>query len=243
MRTGSKPILILQTGDAPADVIAANGNYDTLFLQATGLEARQVRIVHLPGGERPDAPDAYCGVLITGSSAMVTERLAWSEFAAAWLRRAMAAEIPIFGVCYGHQLLAHALGGEVDYLADGMEVGTLAIELLPTAANDPLIGLLPGRFPANLIHSQTVVTPPDGAIVLARSARDPHQILRYRHNVVTTQFHPEFSARVMHSFLSDMSAGDPTKGPELVQIGRGIADTPDSEALMAAFVRQCLLAG
>ncbi|NDL63584.1 glutamine amidotransferase [Enterobacteriales bacterium SAP-6] len=237
-----KPILILQTGDAPQDVIAANGNYDTMFLQATGLGAGQVRIVHLPGGERPDAPQAYSGVLITGSAAMVTERLAWSEFAAAWLRQAMDAEIPIFGVCYGHQLLAHALGGEVDYLADGMEVGTQPIELLPAAANDPLIGQLPERFPANLIHSQTVVTPPRGATVLARSARDPHQILRYRHNVVTTQFHPEFSAAVMHDFLSGMTVQDPERGPELALIGRELSDTPDSEALMAAFVRQCLQA-
>ncbi|WP_413731880.1 glutamine amidotransferase [Sodalis sp. RH20] len=243
MTTAAKPILILQTGDAPPDVIAANGNYDTMFLQATDLDPRQVWIVHLPGGERPDTPDAYCGVLITGSAAMVTERLAWSEFAAAWLRRAMAAGIPIFGVCYGHQLLAYALGGEVDYLADGMEVGTQAIEVLPAAVNDPLIARLPERFQANLIHSQTVITPPAGATVLARSARDPHQILRYRHNVITTQFHPEFSAAVMHDFLAGMTAEEPMRGPELAQIGRGIADTPDSEALMAAFVRQCLRAG
>lgn len=243
MKTASKPILILQTGDAPADVIAANGNYDTMFMQATGLDAQQVSIVHLPDGARPDAPEAYCGVLITGSAAMVTERLAWSESAAAWLRGAMAAGIPIFGVCYGHQLLAHALGGEVDYLADGMELGTQAIELLPAAANDPLSTRLPERFPAHLIHSQTVVTPPRGATVLARSARDPHQILRYRHNVVTTQFHPEFSAAVMHGFLSGMTAAEPERGPELAQIGCAISATPDSEALMAAFVRQCLRAG
>lgn len=239
----AKPILILQTGDAPSDVRQANGNYDRMFLAAAGLAPDRVVVIHLPSGSRPDEPQAYCGVLITGSAAMVTERLAWSEFAAQWLRTAMAEQIPIFGVCYGHQLLAYALGGKVDFLDGGMELGTHPIELLPDAQDDPLLAAMPRQFAANLIHSQTVVSPPAGATVLARSARDPHQILRYRPNVVTTQFHPEFTAGVMQDFLQEMAQQQPDRQPELARIGLDIADTPDSESLMARFVRQCIGTG
>ncbi|WP_213990836.1 glutamine amidotransferase [Sodalis sp. dw_96] len=239
----SLPILILQTGDAPEDVSQANGNYDRLFLLAAGLRPEQAAVVHLPSGERPDVPGAYGGVLITGSSAMVTDRLPWSEFAAAWLRQAMAEQVPIFGVCYGHQLLAYALGGEVDYHPGGMELGTFDVELLPAAEGDPLLTPLPHRFPANLIHSQTVLTPPPGAVVLARSQWDPHQILRYGENTLTVQFHPEFTAEVMHGFLQSMEQEQPERGQELARVESGISGTPQSRDLMARFVRRYMLPG
>lgn len=74
---------------------------------------------------------------------MVTERADWSERTAGWIRNAMDAELPLFGVCYGHQLMAHALGGRVDYLPGGREIGTLPIALTPQGANDPFSAKLP----------------------------------------------------------------------------------------------------
>ncbi|QWA11851.1 glutamine amidotransferase [Sodalis ligni] len=237
----SLPVLILQTGDAPEEVSQANGNYDRMFLAAAGLRPEQAAVVHLPSGERPQEPGAYGGVLITGSSAMVTDRLPWSEFAAGWLRQAMAERVPIFGVCYGHQLLAYAMGGEVDYHPGGMELGTLDIELLPAAGQDPLLASLTQGFPVNLIHSQTVLTPPPEAVVLARSQRDPHQILRYGENTITVQFHPEFTAEVMHGFLRSMTEEQPERELELARVGTGISGTPQSRDLMATFVNRYIL--
>ncbi|TKI07006.1 glutamine amidotransferase [Martelella alba] len=232
-----RAIVILQTGDAPPDVERISGNYDRLFSDAAQLKTGEVEVVHLPAGERPGDPGDYRGILITGSSAMVTDRLPWSEFAADWLRRAMAAQVPIFGVCYGHQLLAYALGGEVDFHPDGMEVGTQRIDMLDEAAREPLLGSLPARFGAHLIHSQTVTVPPPGATVLARSSQDAHQILRYRDNVLTVQFHPEFTADVMRGFVRCMAQSMPEQQHELANIGRQVAETPVSRSLMARFVR------
>src|SRR3546814_17012152 len=100
---------------------------------------------------------------------MVTERRDGSEATAAWLREAAHAGVPVFGICYGHQLLAHALGGEVGDNPNGRKMGTVAVELLPAAADDPLFAGLPDRFLAQATHQQRVLRAPAGAPVLARS--------------------------------------------------------------------------
>src|SRR3546814_4405831 len=85
---------------------------------------------------------------------MVTERRDWSEATAAWLREAAHAGVPVFGICYGHQLLAHALGGEVGDNPNGRKMGTVAVDLLPAAADDPLFAGLPDRFLAQATRSE-----------------------------------------------------------------------------------------
>lgn len=87
--------------------------------------------------------------------------------------------MPLMGVCYGHQLMAHALGGVVDYHPDGREMGSLEIEQHAVAALDPWLAGCPPLFHAHLTHLQTILRLPAGAKALARSAHDPHQIVRY----------------------------------------------------------------
>lgn len=231
-----KPLLLMQTGDAPEAVRRELANFDQMFLQQGNIAADRVQIVHLPAGEPLLPPENYCGVAITGSPAMVTEQLPWSEQAAAWLRQAMQIKLPIFGVCYGHQLLAYALGGEVGYHPQGMEVGTLEIELLPAASSDRRLAILPPRFNANLIHSQSVLTPPPGAEVLARSRQDACQILRYGANALSTQFHPEFNGAAMQCYLSWLCERDPENQQTYRVKQQQVSDTPFSQLLLQGFV-------
>lgn len=231
-----KPLLLMQTGDAPEAIHRDKGNFDGMFLQQGNIDTDRVQIVHLPSGEQLPAPQNYAGVVITGSAAMVTEQLPWSEQAAEWLRQAMQIKLPIFGACYGHQLLAYALGGEVGYHPQGMEVGTLDIELLPAAANDRRLAMLPPHFKANLIHSQSVLTPPVGAKVLARSQQDACQILSYGDHVLTTQFHPEFNGAVMHQYLSWLGELYPEQQTQYRLKQQQVSDTPFSRLLLQGFV-------
>jgi hypothetical protein len=99
-------------------------------------------------------------VLVTGSAAFVTDHADWSERSAAWLRQTAHDDLPVFGICYGHQLLAHALGGEVAYNPAGRESGTIELELQPQAAQDPLFQGLPQHFAAHATHLQTVLRAP-----------------------------------------------------------------------------------
>lgn len=232
-----KPLLLMQTGDAPQRILQEQANFDQMFLQQGNIAAERLHSVHLPTGQVPLPAENYCGVVITGSPAMVTDQLPWSEQAAEWLRHAMSIKLPMLGVCYGHQLLAYALGGKVGYHPQGMEIGTLEIELQPGAANDKRLAMLPARFKANLIHSQSVLAPPPCAEVLARSQQDAHQILRYGEHALSTQFHPEFNGEIMRSYLNWLSELEPANQQRYQRKLQQASDTPLSQSLLQNFIR------
>jgi GMP synthase (glutamine-hydrolysing) len=233
-----KHVLIIRTGRAPDAIRARHGDFPHWFKLGAGLRAQQLRIVDVAAGEALPPPHEVSGAMITGSAAMVTERAAWSERTAGWIRDAMDVELPLFGVCYGHQLMAHALGGRVDYLPGGREIGTQCIELSPDVAQDSLVAALPASFRAHTTHEQSVLEPPHGSTVLARSARDPHQLLRYGPSAVSAQFHPEFNAEVMRAYIKRKHADMQREGADPRQAFSAVAATPLARRLLRLFSRR-----
>ena len=194
--------LIVQTGSTLPELRARLGDFPDWFRRGLGLRRPDVDVVRVDNGEAlPADGRKHAGVIVTGSPAMVSERLRWSEDTAAWLRATIESGSPVLGVCYGHQLLAHALGGRVDYHPSGREVGTVGIERLAGAADDALLSAAPDRFMAHSSHQQSVLELPNGAVTLARSAHDPHHAVRYAPGVWGLQFHPEFSVEIMRGYL------------------------------------------
>lgn len=158
------------------------------------------------GDTLPD-PAEVSGAVVTGSHAMVSHREPWSETTAAWLAQLVSRDTPVLGICYGHQLLAHALGGEAGNHPQGVEVGTVTVTLEEAAAGDALLRGLPAQFPANVVHWQSALRLPEGAVRLAGNAHEPVQAFRVGGNAWGVQFHPEFDAGVMRGYI-DMLAGD-----------------------------------
>ncbi|AUA57605.1 GMP synthase [glutamine-hydrolyzing] [Achromobacter spanius] len=230
------PVLILHTGD-PEDMLKSQfGGYAEQLKEAAGLAADAVEIVSVHEGQRPQPPAHYRAALITGSPAMVTDKEPWSEDTAAWLRDAAAAELPMFGVCYGHQLLAYALGGKVGYNPAGREVGTQTVELLPTASGDKLLAGLPRTFPAQMLHAQTVLQPPPGSAVLARSDLDEHQMIRIGRNVFSTQFHPEFGPDFVRAHLDRYSRRYAAENLDMPDLTANVRATPVAGGLLRRFL-------
>lgn len=198
----ARPFLIVQTGTTLPALRSRLGDFPHWFRIGLRLAAHEVRVVGAASGDAlPDAND-YAGVVVTGSGAMVTDRLDWSERTAEWLGDIVArGRTPLLGVCYGHQLIAHALGGRVDWNPRGREMGTKAIAATADAASDVLFGPFAAGFRAHTTHQQSVVEAPGGAVVLAHSAQDPHQALRYGARAWGVQFHPEFSAGAMAGYI------------------------------------------
>lgn len=232
-----KPVLIIQTGRAPEPIRGRHGDFPHWFRLGSRLHHTRLQVINVAEGDALPAPRDVAGAMITGSAAMVTERMQWSERTAGWIRDAMDINLPLFGVCYGHQLMAHALGGTVDYLEGGREIGTYPIELLAPAGGDAMTTRLPTGFRAHTTHEQSVVEPPKEAIVLARSARDPHQLLRYGPSAVSSQFHPEFNADVMRAYVRRKRDDLKREGADPASVFRTVGATPVARQLLRDFAR------
>jgi GMP synthase (glutamine-hydrolysing) len=194
------PFLIIETGQ-PVAAMRRHGSFAHWIRVAAGLDRDATVVVDVERGHELPSREGFAGVLVTGSAAMVTDRHDWSERCAAWLRDAAHAGLPLVGICYGHQLIAHALGGEVGPNEVGREMGTVRIHLHPDAQDDPLFAGLPGSFAAQATHLQSVLRPPPGAIVLAHNDHDACHALRWGDAAWGVQFHPEFSAGHMRGYI------------------------------------------
>jgi GMP synthase (glutamine-hydrolysing) len=239
-RTTMRPLLLIQTGEAPESLRTRFGGFADWFRAAMRIEPSQMRIARVDEGAPLPATDAIAGAVITGSAAMVTERADWSERTAAWIRTAMQANLPVFGVCYGHQLMAHALGGTVGWLPAGREMGTQ-----PIARHDPIddtawLAALPVAFSAHTTHRQSVLVPPRDSQVLAASERDPHQLLRYGPHAVSTQFHPEFTVEHMRAYIAARADALRNEGLDPTLLDAGVVETEAARKLLQRFAHAAL---
>jgi GMP synthase (glutamine-hydrolysing) len=228
------PLVILKTGSKPARLAGAAGDYEDWILRTMGWPAANAEVVAVHLGEALPPPSHVRGAVITGSAAMVTDGQPWVETASAWLRAAAAIDRPILGICYGHQLLAHALGGAAGWNPGGVEVGVVDIEVLPDAQTDLLLGGLPPSFPACVSHRQSAVRLPPGAALLARSALEAHHAFRLG-NAWGLQFHPEFAAAVMPAYIEGFREVLEAEGRDPADLVAGLRSTPVSASLLSRF--------
>lgn len=227
-----QPLVVVMLGTT---AVLEHGEFDQLIATTAGIAQDDVRVVDVVGGESLPAPTAAAGFVLTGSAAMVTEQAVWSERTAAWLPEVVAAGTPLLGICYGHQLLAYALGGEVADNPRGREMGTTTIDVHATAAGDPVFGELPTRLDVQESHSQSVITPPRGARVLAGNAHDPHQALAMGPAAWSTQFHPEFDAMVMRGYVRVRAEALRAEGFDPDALAHTTRESPTSATVLRRF--------
>lgn len=230
-------LLLIQTGEAPEPILARFGGFADWFRAAMRLDPAQMQVVRVDAGASLPTPESIAGAVITGSAAMVTDHAAWSERTAAWIRAAMAADTPLFGVCYGHQLMAHALGGTVGWLPAGREIGTQPVTRrgADRATGTAWLDGLPAVFPAHTTHRQSVLQPPPGVETLARSELDPHQLLQYAPQALSTQFHPEFTVEHMRAYLEARADTLREEGLDPVALAHAASSTEAARALLEGF--------
>lgn len=229
-------LLILKTGSTFPSLATAHGDFEDWIQRGLGTSTFDIRVVDARHEPIPE-PQSLAGVVITGSHAMVSEREAWSEKAAAWLRTAVQAELPVLGICYGHQLLAHCLGGSVGYHPQGIEIGSVKLGLQPMAIDDPLLGTLAPEFAVHVVHRQSVRTLPEGAVLLAGNAHEPHQAFRVGPAAWGVQFHPEFNQEAMRGYIRLLSQELRDDGHDPAALDAGVIDTPVAASVLQNFMR------
>lgn len=151
-----------------------------------------VRAYKVSEGEFPPRVDEegfdFDAVVVSGSQTSVYDDEPWIAAATAWVREVVGAEVPLLGICWGHQLLAQATGGEVDPMGGAGELGYESISRLETG--DPLFDGVDPSFAAFETHTDEVTTLPADATPLAETER-ALQAFRIE-NAWGVQFHPEY---------------------------------------------------
>ena len=230
-------LLIVKTGDAPAAIAAAHGDFDAWFRAAIGRPA-DICQVHRGQG-LPDI-DAPLGVIVTGSPAMVSWRQPWSERTAAWLAAVLGAgRVPVLGVCYGHQLLAHARNGEVGPNPRGRQMGTAQLRLTQAGRGDALLGPLAANPIVQTTHEECVLQPPGDAVHLASTATDRYHALRFTPRAWGVQFHPEFDPAIMRAYLEHRREPLRREGFDPDAMQSRLVPARRAYALLAAFADYC----
>jgi GMP synthase (glutamine-hydrolysing) len=143
----------------------------------------------------------------------------------------------VLGICYGHQLLAYAMGGEVGPNPNGREFGTVEITLQAPARADSLLADMPERFFGNTSHTQSVLRLPEGATCLASSRQEGCHAFAIGPTAWGVQFHPEFDANVVRTYIDQSSHLLTAEGFSPQQLLDEVRETPEASAVLRRFAQ------
>lgn len=188
---------ILETGLLPEDLSARHGAYPDMFARQLAPRGFELRTWSVVRGDFPDGPDDADGWLITGSRHGAYDDLPFIAPLEEFIRAAYGAGVPLVGICFGHQIIAQALGGRVEKFAGGWAVGP----------QDYDFGGETLRLHA--WHQDQVTQAPPGTSVIARNDFCAIAGLRYGDRALTVQAHPEFGDGIVGSLIE-------TRGPGVV---------------------------
>lgn len=180
---------ILQTGEAPDALRADMGDYPDFFetlLADRGLTFRRYAVLRM---DFPKDVHDCDGWLITGSRFGAYEDHAFIPPLEDFIRASYAAHVPVVGVCFGHQIIAQAMGGRVEKYRGGWSVGPTEYDF-----GDQKITL-------NAWHQDQVVQKPDTAKVIASTDFCENAALLYDDRMFTVQPHPEFRKEFIEGLI------------------------------------------
>ncbi len=243
-------IAIIQTGQPPEPVRRQHGDFPQWFARHLGVSADSIRVYRAFAGENLPPPgsaefQAMAGVIVTGSPDMITDHPEWSAAVEKWLHTVLPGTIPVLGVCYGHQLLAQAAGGRVDWNPRGRQIGQVAFKHTDAACHDPLFSpLLAGQTDGlsfYATHLQAVQELPGSGQKLGESALDSNHAFRLGQCAWGVQFHPEFTAEITQSFIECRADDIAAEGLCPVSLKAGITANAEAhgERLLRQFAALC----
>ncbi|QYK43048.1 MAG: type 1 glutamine amidotransferase [Paracoccaceae bacterium] len=188
---------ILQTGQAPDALKPETGDYPDMFVRLLDGHGFSFRTWHVEAMEFPASVHDADGWLITGSRHGAYEDHPFIKPLEAFIRDVYAAGVPLVGVCFGHQIIAKAMGGRVARYPGGWAVGPTDYDFGGETVT------------LNAWHRDQVVEKPDAAQVVAGNAFCANAALVYDDRAFSVQAHPEFGSGFVDGLMR-------TRGPGLV---------------------------
>lgn len=186
---------ILQTGHAPDELQPLHGTYPEMFEELLHNQGFSFETYPVVDGIFPPNPQAANAWLITGSKHGTYEDHDWIPPLENFIREIVASGQPLIGICFGHQIIAQALGGKVEKFPGGWAVGHQTYDF----------GGVPLSF--NAWHQDQVTERPEGTIVLASNDFCENAALLYGDQILTVQPHPEFDATFIAGLIETRGRG------------------------------------
>ena len=205
-------IAILETGRINAEIADRFPRYPQMFRslfgrqQDSGLVFSEVAVID---GEFPASVEDYDGYLVTGSAAGVYDEYDWILPLMEFIRAAHAADRPLVGICFGHQVIAHALGGFTEKWRGGWGLGVYNVDLASCPAWVPPTG----QVKLIHIHQDQVVRLPAEATTHGSTSFCENAMFSIADNVFCMQGHPEFEPDYTAAL---MTARSDSMGPDRV---------------------------
>ncbi|GGL76727.1 type 1 glutamine amidotransferase [Wenxinia marina] len=212
---------ILQAGHAPAGLVPGDAGYSRLFQDLLAGHDFTFRTWNVVDMEFPDGPGDADGWLITGSRHGAYEDLPFIAPLEDLIRAIRENGRPLVGVCFGHQIIAQALGGMVEKYAGGWAVGRSDYNW----QGSPLA--------LNAWHQDQVTRLPDGATRLATSTFCENAALAYGDTIFTVQAHPEFDRDQLAALIETRGAA---VEPDRLDRARALLDEPVDNDRLAAMI-------
>jgi GMP synthase (glutamine-hydrolysing) len=232
-----KQLYVVKAGTTFPKTMKQFGDFDKWTEEAFGPMDIEISVIDAEHGEALPPADQCAGIVITGSHSMVTDNLDWSLKLEEWIRSLLEANTPIFGICYGHQLLARSTGGLVDFHPQGKEIGSVKVNLTSDSASDPLFKSLPPSFFVHATHAQSVLELPQGAVRLAANPFESNHAFRLGECAWGVQFHPEYSPEIMRSYIEEQAEGLKSSGRDVAKLLSAVTETPIATEIYRNFGR------
>ena len=216
---------ILQTGHLPEDLSRVEGDYAAMFrrlLAGRGFTFRTWDVVDM---EFPDGVGAADGWIITGSRHGAYEDLPFIAPLERLIRDIAEAGSPLVGVCFGHQIVAQALGGRVIKYPGGWALGLRRYRVGGT------------ELALHAWHQDQVVELPPGATVLGTSEMTDHALLAIGDRILTIQPHPEFERSMVEGLITHRAGAI---DPDLVRAAADSLDAPNDNGVLGAWMADVL---
>lgn len=225
---------ILQCDDVMSSLQPLYGNYPQMFAEQlrAQLPACELPVYRVLDGELPDSHDECDAWLITGSRFGVNDGLPWIDALCGFVRTLWEHQRPLIGICFGHQLMARALGGTVRQSERGWGVGLSFNQVIERKD-----WMQPFQAHLDLLvsHQDQVVILPPQAQVLASSEFCPYYLIQYGECFLSVQGHPEFCKDYCRDLMNLREGVLP---PARLRAGRAsLSADADSDLMMAWIVR------